>query len=132
MRRVLGRLRIEPRLLYRVTPLWGGVFASLAAAALLYLYAATILGTQRELFFDNLTQWVPPPRSPDIIVVDVDREAYEANGGSWNRAATADLISRLAAAAPKMLAVDFVFSSACDPASSANAALAAAIGKVPR
>ncbi|MQW00613.1 CHASE2 domain-containing protein [Sinorhizobium medicae] len=130
MRRVLGRLRIEPRLLYRVTPLWGGVFASLAAAALLF-YAATILGTQRELFFDNLTQWVPPPRSPDIIVVDVDREAYEANGGSWNRAATADLISRLAAAAPKMLAVDFVFSSACDPASSANAALAAAIGKVP-
>lgn len=48
MRRVLGRLRIEPRLLYRVTPLWGGVFASLAAAALLF-YAATILGTQREL-----------------------------------------------------------------------------------
>lgn len=116
---------------HRITPLSGGIIASLAAALLLYLYAGTILDTQRELFFDSLTQWVPSPRSPDIIVVDVDRKAYEAHGGSWDRAATADLISRLAAAGPKTIAVDFVFSSACDPASPANAALAAAIGRAP-
>ncbi|RVH56333.1 adenylate/guanylate cyclase domain-containing protein [Sinorhizobium meliloti] len=116
---------------HRITPLSGGIIASLAAALLLYLYAGTILDTQRELFFDSLTQWAPSPRSPDIIVVDVDRKAYEAHGGSWDRAATADLITRLAAAGPKTIAVDFVFSSACDPASPANAALAAAIGRAP-
>ncbi|PST27172.1 CHASE2 domain-containing protein [Mesorhizobium plurifarium] len=116
---------------YRITPLSGGIIASLAAALLLYLSAGTILDTQRELFFDNITQWVPSPRSPGIIVVDVDREAYETSGGRWDRAATADLISRLAAAGPKAIAVDFVFSSACDQSSPANAALAAAIGRAP-
>ena len=49
---------------HRITPLSGGIIASLAAALLLYLSAGTILDTQRELFFDNLTQWVPSPRSP--------------------------------------------------------------------
>ncbi|OAP41199.1 adenylate cyclase [Sinorhizobium glycinis] len=115
----------------RISPLAGGIIASLAAALILYLHAGTVLRTPRELFFDNLTQWVPSPRSTDIVVVDIDRRAYEARSENWDRAATAELISRLAAAGPKAIAVDFVFSSDCDPAAPANAALASAIGEAP-
>lgn len=116
---------------HRISPLAGGILASLAAALMLFLYAGTVLGTQRELFFDNLTQWVPSPRSPEIVVVDVDRKAYEARGGNWDRAATADLISRVAAAGAKAIAIDFVFSSDCNPAAAGNRALASAIAGAP-
>lgn len=116
---------------YRITPLAGGIVASLAAALMLYLYAETVFRTQRELFFDNLTQWVPSPRSPEIVVIDVDRRAYEVRSGTWDRGATAELISRLAAAGAKAIAVDFVFSADCDPASSANTGLATALAKAP-
>ncbi|WEX77852.1 CHASE2 domain-containing protein [Sinorhizobium numidicum] len=123
-------MSLKPRPHFRITPVAGGIIASLAAALLLYLYAETVFRTQRELFFDNLTQWVPSPRSPDVVVVDVDRKAHEA-AGNWDRAATADLISRVAAAGAKVIAVDFVFSSDCDPASAANMALASAIDDAP-
>ncbi|ACP23907.1 putative adenylyl / guanylyl cyclase [Sinorhizobium fredii NGR234] len=115
----------------RISPLAGGIVASLATALLLYLYAETAFRTPRELFFDNLTQWVSSPRSADIVVVDIDRVAYEARSENWDRGATAELIARLAAARPKAIAVDFVFSSDCDPASPANSALASAIGEAP-
>ncbi|MDK1480132.1 CHASE2 domain-containing protein, partial [Sinorhizobium sp. 6-117] len=116
----------------RVTPLFGGIVASLAAALLLYLYGETVFKTPRELFFDNLTQWVTSPRSPDITVVDVDRKAHEALGSrNWDRAETAALISRLAAAGPKVIAVDFVFSSECEADAAGNVALASAIAEAP-
>ncbi|WOS63210.1 CHASE2 domain-containing protein [Sinorhizobium fredii] len=115
----------------RISPLAGGIIASLATALVLYLYAETVFRTPRELFFDNLTQWVSSPRSADIVVVDIDRVAYEARSENWDRGATAELIARLAAARPKAIAVDFVFSSDCDPASPANSALASAIGEAP-
>ncbi|MCZ4090464.1 CHASE2 domain-containing protein [Sinorhizobium psoraleae] len=117
---------------YRVTPLFGGIIASLAAALLLYLYGEAVFRTPRELFFDNLTQWVTSPRSPDITVVDIDRKAHEALGsGSWDRAATAALISRLSTAGAKAIAVDFVFSTECEPDSAGNTALASAIANAP-
>ncbi|OAP47124.1 CHASE2 domain-containing protein [Sinorhizobium americanum] len=115
----------------RFNPFAGGVVASLAAALVLYLYAEAAFRTPRELFFDNLTQWVPSPRSADITVVDIDRAAFEARSESWDRGATAELISRLSAAGARAIAVDFVFSSDCDPALPANAALASAIGEAP-
>ncbi|WP_179875390.1 CHASE2 domain-containing protein [Sinorhizobium sp. BJ1] len=115
----------------RISPLAGGIVATLAAAFVLYLYAETVFRTPRELFFDNLTQWAPSPRSTDILVVDIDRLAVEARSESWDRGATAELISRLAAAGAKAIAVDFVFSSDCDPAAPVNAALASAIGEAP-
>jgi len=98
---------------------------------MLYLFAETVFRTQRELFFDSLNQLVPSPRSPEIAVVDIDRKAHEMRSGAWGRAATADLLSRLAAAGAKTIAVDLVFSSECDPLSPDNAALASAIGKAP-
>ncbi|WP_037420587.1 CHASE2 domain-containing protein [Sinorhizobium sp. CCBAU 05631] len=115
----------------RFSPFAGGVVASLVAALVLYLHAEAAFRTPRELFFDNLTQWVPSPRSADITVVDIDQTAFEARSESWDRGATAELISRLAAAGAKAIAVDFVFSSDCDPASPANVALASAIGEAP-
>lgn len=116
---------------YRISPLRGGIIASLAAALMLYLFAETVFRTQRELFFDSLTQLVSSPRSSEIAVVDIDRKAYEARSGTWDRAATADLLSRLAAAGAKTIAVDLVFSSECGPLSADNAALASAIGEAP-
>jgi adenylate cyclase len=124
-------LSLTPWPHHRTRPLIGGIIASLAAALMLYLYAETVFHAQRELFFDSLTQLVASPRSPDIAVIDVDREAYETRSGVWDRTATAALLSRLAAAGAKTIAVDFVFSSECDPASAANSALASAIGEAP-
>ncbi|THK34895.1 CHASE2 domain-containing protein [Ensifer sp. MPMI2T] len=128
----LARLNAKHSRRHRVTPLFGGIVASLAAALLLYLYGETVFKTPRELFFDNLTQWVASPRSPDITVIDVDRKAHGALGsGNWDRAATAALISRLAAARAKVIAVDFVFSSDCEADAAGNAALASAIAEAP-
>lgn len=116
---------------HRTSPLAGGIIASLAAAVMLYLYAEAVFRTQRELFFDSLTQLVASPRSSEIVVVDIDRKAYEKSAGSWDRTATASLLMRLAAAGVQTIAVDFVFSSDCDPATPANRALASAIGDAP-
>ncbi len=52
---------VEPRRRLRFTPLAGGCLTSLLAAIALYLYAGPLFETQRELFFDSLTQWVPAP-----------------------------------------------------------------------
>ncbi|THA67860.1 CHASE2 domain-containing protein [Ensifer adhaerens] len=121
---------VEPRRRLRFTPLAGGCLTSLLAAIALYLYAGPLFETQRELFFDSLTQWVPAPQSPDLVVVDIDRQAHQSRpSGEWDRTATAELLSRLATAGAKVIAVDFVFSADCDPSSDGNPALAAALSK---
>ncbi|MEI2300815.1 CHASE2 domain-containing protein [Ensifer sp. MJa1] len=121
-----------PRRRLRLPPLAGGFLTSLLAAIALYLYAEPVLETQRELFFDSLTQWVPAPQSPDIVVVDIDRQAHQSRtSGEWDRAATADLVQRLATAGARVVAVDFVFSSECDASAAGNATLSAALAKVP-
>lgn len=118
--------------LSRIRPLAAGVFASILCSLLLYLYSGPVVETQRELFFDSLTQWVPAPRSDQIVVIDVDRKSVQQTPNkNWGRAETAELLTRLSAAGTRAVAVDFVFSTACDPAEPSNAALTQAISSVP-
>lgn len=121
-----------PRRQFRFTPLAGGILTSLIVALALYLYAGPVFETQRELFFDSLTQWMPSSQSPDIVVVDIDRAAYQGRpGGDWDRGATAELLSALTAAGARVVAVDFVFSADCAADQPGNTALSQALSKVP-
>lgn len=118
--------------LSRIRPIFAGAAASLLSAFLLFFHAGSALETQRELFFDSLTQWVPAPQSDQIAVIDVDRKSVQQTSAkNWGRSETADLISRLTKAGAKAVAVDFIFSTACDPAEQSNVALAQAISGVP-
>jgi len=109
-----------------------GAAASLLGALLLLLTGGAALETQREQFFDSLTQWVSAPQSPEIIVIDVDRKAMQqAPDRTWGRLQTAALLSRLSQAGAKAAAIDFVFSTACDPTDPANIALTEAISGLP-
>ena len=116
----------------RIRPLLAGAAASHLSALLLYFYGGPALETQREQFFDALTQWVPAPQSDQIVVVDIDRKSMQQSPDKiWGRMETADLLSRLSKAGAKAVAVDFIFSTACDPAEPSNIALAQAISSVP-
>ncbi|WP_428427255.1 CHASE2 domain-containing protein [Pararhizobium sp.] len=118
--------------LSRIRPLFAGAAASLLGALLLFFYGGEALETQREQFFDSLTQWVPAPQSAEIVVIDVDRTSIQQlPDKTWGRTETADLLSRLSKAGAKAVAVDFIFSTACDPAEPSNVALAKAISSVP-
>jgi adenylate cyclase len=118
--------------LSRVRPLFAGAAASLLGALLLFFHAGPALETQRELFFDSLTQWVPAPQSDKIVVIDVDRKSMQQSPDkTWGRTETADLLSRLSKAGASAVAVDFIFSTACDPAEPSNVALAQAVSGVP-
>jgi adenylate cyclase len=118
--------------LSRIRPLFAGAAASLVGALLLFFTGGAALETQREQFFDSLTQWLPAPQSAEIVVIDVDRKAMQqAPDQSWGRLETADLLSRLSKAGAKAAAVDFIFSTACDPADPANIALTQAISGLP-
>lgn len=113
-------------------PLVAGLVASLVGALALYLMGETALEQQREFYFDALTQAVPVSGSDEIVVVDIDRKAFQSvPGREWTRSQTADLIDRLAAAKPTAIAFDFVFSTDCVADEPANAALSGAIAKVP-
>src|SRR5690606_18828202 len=92
----------------------------------------TALERQRESYFDALTQAMPTAQSDRIVVVDIDRKAFQgAPNKDWTRAETAALVERLAAARPAAVAFDFIFSTDCAAEEPANAALAGAIGRVP-
>ncbi|RFZ88728.1 adenylate/guanylate cyclase domain-containing protein [Shinella sp. WSJ-2] len=113
-------------------PLVAGLVASLAGALALYFMGETALEQQREFYFDALTQAIPVAESDEIVVVDIDRKAFQSvPGREWTRSQTADLIDRLAAAKPTAIAFDFVFSTDCAAEEPANAALSGAIAKVP-
>ena len=116
----------------RYRPLAAGLAASLAGALTLFSFGETALERQRESYFDTLTQTVPATESDRVVVVDIDRKAFQSvPGRDWTRSQTADLIDRLAAAKPAAIAFDFVFSTDCADTDPANAALAGAIAKVP-
>ncbi|WP_075291119.1 CHASE2 domain-containing protein [Pararhizobium arenae] len=101
-------------------------------AAGLFWAGEAVLETQREQFFDGMTQWVASPRSPDIVVVDVDRQTQQAmDDRTWDRADMARLIAALGQAKAGTVAVDFVFSGNCSESDPGNAALATAIGSAP-
>ncbi|MGQ3277776.1 MAG: CHASE2 domain-containing protein, partial [Shinella sp.] len=116
----------------RYRPLIAGLVASLAGALALFSLGETALEQQREFYFDALTQAVPARQSDRIVVVDIDRKAFQSvPDKEWTRTQTAELIERLAAAKPTAIAFDFIFSTDCAPDEPANAALASAIGKTP-
>ncbi|WP_426240815.1 CHASE2 domain-containing protein [Pararhizobium sp. DWP1-1-3] len=118
--------------LSRIRPLFAGAAASLLGALLLFFYGGPALETQREQFFDSLTQWVPAPQSAEIVVIDVDRKSMQqSTDKTWGRTETAELLSRLSKAGARAVAIDFIFSTACDPAEPSNIALAQAISGVP-
>jgi adenylate cyclase len=116
----------------RYRPLAAGLVASLAGALALFSLGEAALEQQREYYFDALTQAVPARQSDRIVVVDIDRKAYQSMPDKdWTRAQTAVLIERLAAAKPTAIAFDFIFSTDCAPDEPANAALANAIRQTP-
>jgi adenylate cyclase len=116
----------------RLRPLLAGLLTSLAGALFLHVVADTALEAQREFFFDALTQAMPVEQTDRIVVVDIDRKAFQAAPDKdWTRAETARLLERLAEAKTTAAAFDFVFSTGCNPGEPANAALAVAIAKVP-
>ncbi|MDO9416386.1 CHASE2 domain-containing protein [Pararhizobium sp.] len=124
--------RVKGFRLYRAKPLLTGIAASIVAAASLFFFGADRLETQREQYFDAMTQWIPAPQSDAIVVVDIDRKAYQSIGDKdWARAQTAQLVAAIAKAKPRAIAFDFIFSAGCDAAAPDNLALAAAIKSAP-
>lgn len=116
----------------RYRSLAAGLVASLAGALALFGLGETALERQREFYFDALTQAMPAAQSDRIVVVDIDRKAFQSvPNRDWTRAQTAALIDRLAAAKPTAIAFDFIFSTDCKPEEPANAALAGAMARVP-
>src|SRR5262245_61786527 len=106
---------------FRIRPFHVGILASIAAALLVVFVPDGWTESGRELYFDRLTQLVSAPMSPAVVVVDIDRKSYAAMPDQkWQRANTADLIDRIAAEGPSIIAFDLVFSTDCDPASATN------------
>lgn len=116
----------------RIRPFHVGILASIAAALLVVFMPDGWLESGRELYFDRLTQLVSVPVSPAVVVVDIDRKSYAAMPGQkWQRTNTAELVEKIAAGGPSIIAFDLVFSTDCDTASATNRRLAAALGQAP-
>lgn len=116
----------------RIRPFHVGILASIAAALLVVFVPDGWLESGRELYFDRLTQFVSAPVSPAVVVIDIDRKSYAAMPDQkWQRANTAELVEKIAAEAPSIIAFDLVFSTDCDPASDTNKKLSAAMGRAP-
>jgi len=123
---IFSRFRIRFRTLHFA------LIASAFAALLVFWMPVQTLETQRELFFDWLTQIIPPPRSDRIIVVDIDKAALATRTNqSWQRSDTARLVNKIAANKPAVMAFDLVFSEDCQAESSANIGLQRAITNAP-
>ena len=113
-------------------PIQFGVWTTAALALTIFFLPQTVLEGAREVYFDALTQALPPRYDDRIVVVDIDRAALAAlNGRPWSRAETARLTSAVAAAAPAVLAFDLVFSADCDPTNPVNRELGQAFAAVP-
>jgi adenylate cyclase len=117
---------------FRIRPFHVGILASIAAALLVILMPEDWLEGGRELYFDRLTQIVSVPASPAIVVIDIDRKSYAAiPDQKWQRANTAELVEKIAADHPSVIAFDLVFSTDCNPEDATNKKLAAAMGRSP-
>ena len=116
----------------RFRPFHVGILASIAAALLVIFVPEGWLEGGRELYFDKLTQLVSVPVSPAVVVVDIDRKSYAAMPDQkWQRTNTAELVEKIAADGPSVIAFDLVFSTDCDAASETNKRLATALGGAP-
>ena len=117
---------------FRFRPFHVGILASIAAALLIIFVPDDWLEGGRELYFDKLTQLVSVPVSPAVVVVDIDRKSYAAMPDQkWQRANTAELVEKIAADGPSVIAFDLVFSTDCDATSETNKRLATAMGQAP-
>lgn len=120
------------RLKIRFRTLHFAVLASASAALILFWLPPQMLETQREQYFDLLTQFAAPLQSDRIVVIDIDRAALAAKPSqSWQRSDTARLVRKIADAKPAVMAFDLVFSDKCDPEDATNIALASAISAAP-
>jgi adenylate cyclase len=116
----------------RIRPFHVGILASIAAALLVVFMPDSWLEGGRELYFDKLTQLVSVPVSPAVMVVDIDRKSYAAMPDQkWQRANTAELVEKIAADGPSIIAFDLVFSTDCEATSETNRRLAIALGHAP-
>ncbi|MFT7057510.1 MAG: adenylate cyclase [Pseudorhodobacter sp.] len=114
---------------------WRRSIAILAACVVLILAGflaspnATLRGWQARLFDAVMISIMPAPR-PALPVLVVDIGATDDAGQPWDRTATARLVEKLAAASPKVIAFDMVFSGGCAAGGVTNA-LALAFAKSP-
>lgn len=95
---------------------------SLLLAALFALAPAPLQMGQERLF-DVLLRLMPAPPA-QVTVIDIG--ASDETGAPWDRAATARLAAHLAAAGPRALGFDMLFSGRCDARSTGDLAQALA------
>ena len=123
---------IFPLVKIRFRTLHFAVIASAIAALLVFWMPTQTLETQREEYFDWLTQIIPPPRSDKVVVVDIDKAALATRTNqSWQRSDTARLANKIAANKPAAMAFDLVFSEECQADSSVNVSLQRAMASAP-
>jgi adenylate cyclase len=104
---------------------------ALAAAALVLLEPDPVRAARDRALDAVATLWAPA-MEPQVAVVDIDAEALAAAGPwPWPRAVTAELIEKIAAAGPKVIALDLVLAGRCEAEDEANRRLARAIAMAP-
>lgn len=108
-----------------------GVGLSLVLALAVAFLPVLGLGGLRERVFDELLLANPATQDSRIIVVDIDSSPDGTGDAAWSREKTAELVDHLAADGAAVVAFDLVFSTLCNAALPENAALVAAIRKVP-
>ena len=96
-------------------------------AALIFFLPDNAMGW-RENGLDRLVGLMPLPSSAEILVIDIG--PMSDTGAPWSRTDTARLMTAIADAAPKAVALDIVLSANC-AVSPTNEALAEAISRVP-
>ena len=121
----MGWLANRPTLRASLLSILAAVFVSL-----LILRPPALVTAMREWAIGIASQLRQPPASAEVVVVDIDQDAIAANGAwPWPREKLADLISQIADAGPKAVALDIVLSGKCDSGDPGNAALAKALAK---
>ena len=99
-----------------------------ALGAVLVIILPDSLAPWRETGLDRLVSLMPAPPADEIVVVDIGTTSD--TGGAWSRMDTARLLTTVADAGPKAVALDVVLSADC-ATNDVNQALATAIAKVP-
>src|SRR5580765_5019084 len=92
----------------------GAIVAGLAA--IFILRPSEIATEARETAIDLVSQLGSAQTAPEVAVVDIDEQAASALGEwPWPRSRLARLVEQLAAAKPRVLALDIVLSGNCNP-----------------
>ena len=91
-----------------------------------------VFRSAREAAFDELLVWTPRVALEDgVVIVDIDREALARHGAwPWPRHRLAELVTRIADAKPKLLAIDMLLPER-GGSDGGDTALAAALARVP-